>query len=310
MTRSLKTLSESTKRLLAAGESEFVDFKQTAKSITPDDFVAFANGEVGGVILVGVKEASEESGRQYGEVIGHSIGDSEVSLILGKALSCHPPIRVDIQFENTSRKPIIRIDIPRSEVRPHCSERGTYTIRSGNRNIGLRPQQLLSMFMDAEAATFSKRFSEAADEIKVQMVAVANIVGDLEDVISDKIDQISWNVDSAESEAQDAANSVREALAYSSAVHSRTKDNELRLDALLKHLSVPDPIRIKAEADLRKSIRKHLSERTVAELRDMKIPEKPVTLSASNLPGYINKDDLRRIFFETVDSLLTEKEDK
>lgn len=306
MTKTLKTLSESTKRLLAAGESASVDFKQTAKSITPDDLVAFANSETGGVLLVGVKEKSEENGRQFGQVIGHPIGDSEVSLILGKALSCHPPVRVDIQFENTNRKPIIRIDIPSSEVRPHCSEKGTYTIRNGNRNIGLRPQQLLAIFMDAEAATFSKRFSEAANEIKIQMASVASVVEDLEDVISDKIDQISWNIDSAESEAQDAASTVREALAYSSAAFNRTKDNEVRLDALLKHLSVVDPIRSKAEAEIRSSIREHLSGRSLAELREMRQPGRPTSLSASNLPAYINRDDVSRIFFEVLNDLLSE----
>ena len=308
MTKTLKTLSKDTKRLLSGGESEEVDFKQTAKSITAEDLVAFANSDSGGAILVGVKENSENNGRQIGEVIGHPIGDAEVSQILGKAQSCHPPVGVDIQFENTSKKPIIRINIPRGEARPHCTEKGTYAVRKGNRNTGLRPQQLLAMFMETEAAAFSKRFSNAADEIKFQMIGVSHTIEDLEEVILSKIDQISWDVDNAETEAQDAASTVKEALAYAAAAHKKSKDNEVRLDALLKGLKISDPIRSAAEKKVRAAMRERLSEFSASELADFKSGKVSSSFSVENYPRYMDQDDMRRLCAEALNEILSSKE--
>ena len=236
MTKTLKTLSRDTKRLLLGSESEAVDFKQTAKSITADDLVAFANSEAGGTILIGVEETNDTGGQEFGKIIGHEIGDAQILLLLGKAQSCHPPVRIDIQFENTNRKAIIRLDIPTGESRPHCTEKGTYVVRKGSRNAGLRPQQLLSIFMEAEAAAFAKRFSQATDEMKFQMIGLARTVENLEGIVEDKINEIASTLSSAE-DGVDTATIELEELSQSS------DESALRLRSILDHLNVEDPIR-------------------------------------------------------------------
>jgi len=67
-----KGLTADTKRLLAGQEGHGVDFKVKPDGVKAEDFVAFANGR-GGTILVGVAEETGEHGLQEGVVVGCSI---------------------------------------------------------------------------------------------------------------------------------------------------------------------------------------------------------------------------------------------
>ena len=73
-TNEVRRLTVSTKRFLLGQEGFDVDFKIKADGVKPEDFVAFANGR-GGTILVGVQESKDTSGKQYGKVVGCPIDD-------------------------------------------------------------------------------------------------------------------------------------------------------------------------------------------------------------------------------------------
>jgi hypothetical protein len=50
--------------------------------------------------LIGVREVAGRNGKQKGEPVGHPIDDDSRLQMMGKALSCSPPIQVEIFVEN------------------------------------------------------------------------------------------------------------------------------------------------------------------------------------------------------------------
>jgi predicted HTH transcriptional regulator len=105
---------------------------------------------------------------------------------MGKALSCNPPVQIEIYTENTSSNPFFRVEIPSGHQKPYCTNSGTYKIREDARNHPLHPEQLHSMFLDREGEEFRDRFSQAAGDLEGKMAHTLDIVGDLESIISSK----------------------------------------------------------------------------------------------------------------------------
>jgi len=125
----VKALSKATKAFLLAGESERVDFKRTPDGVSTDDLVAFANTDIGGNILIGIEEVAHQDGSQRGHVVGCDVGDQAILQILNKATNCIPPLAIEIHIENLDARPILRIEIPSSENKPHCTPKGVYCRR-------------------------------------------------------------------------------------------------------------------------------------------------------------------------------------
>jgi len=231
----LKSLSDATRRFLAAGEGQLVDFKRSSEGISADDLVSFANSAEGGTILAGVDEQTVD-GTQVGVIRGCDIGDNAVLQLLNKAISCLPPVSVDITIENLGDKPILRISVPSSATKPHCTPKGMYCRRDGSRNRALHPAELLSIFLETEAQVFAQRFESAADHISRE---IGDLEASLESTIRSMSDQLGW----ADSNISDTSSTIDTVLAYAKHVNDETGDIAARLRTLFRQDAREDPIR-------------------------------------------------------------------
>ncbi|TIX43045.1 MAG: ATP-binding protein, partial [Mesorhizobium sp.] len=184
----IKNLSKLTRELLAEGESVRSDFKRLPDGISADDLVAFANSEAGGQILAGVDEQVVDKA-QIGVVRGCNVNDATVLQVLNKAVSCIPPVSIDIYIENLDDKPILRVEVPPSQTKPHCTPKGVYCRRDGARNRPLHPSELLRLFLDSEASAFAARFEVAAERITDEL---SNLESSLDSSIRSMSDQLGW----------------------------------------------------------------------------------------------------------------------
>lgn len=144
-----QTIRADTRQLLEGQEGREVDFKESPAGVDTEDFVSFANGS-GGTILVGVEETETEEGLQRGRVVGCSINDQTKLGFLNKATSCRPAVEIEISIENLRRKPIYRIDIVEGTHKPYCTAKGTYKIRSDGRNVAIDPDMMAALILERE----------------------------------------------------------------------------------------------------------------------------------------------------------------
>lgn len=230
-----KTLSSISRALLAEGESERVDFKRSPQGINSDDLVAFANSETGGNILVGVDEQIVDSA-QVGIVCGCDVDDASILQILNKAVSCVPPISVDVFVENLNAKPILRITIPASTTKPHCTPKGVYCRRDGSRNRPMHPAELLRVFLETESRAFAERFESAADRITDDLT---NLESTLDTSIRNMADQLGW----ADMQLGDTESSISAILGLTRHLRSETDDISARLRTLFRQDEREDPVR-------------------------------------------------------------------
>ncbi|WP_177185217.1 AlbA family DNA-binding domain-containing protein [Sphingobium sp. YR768] len=230
----LKTLSAATRTFLASGEGQLIDFKRVPEGIGADDLAAFANAPDGGTILVGVGEATVD-GAQTGVILGCDVSDNAVLKLLNKAISCLPPVLIDIVIENLSDKPILRISVPSSPTKPHCSPKGVYCRRDGARNRALHPTELLRIFLDTEAQQFAQRFEAAAATISRE---IADLEESLERTIGNMSDQFGW----AESNMDDTSHTIHTVLAYTKIISDETIDMSDRLRTMFRQDKRDDPV--------------------------------------------------------------------
>lgn len=153
-------ISARAKRLIAGDENQELDFKRSAKGITSDDLVAFANSSTGGTILLGIDEVEDDQGRQKGKVVGCEVSDAMKLLINNRAFSCFPPIDVEIIVENNGKTPFYRIEIPTGKYKPYCTSGGNYKIREDGRNKVLQPDELLDIFLQSDTRNFEDRLKK------------------------------------------------------------------------------------------------------------------------------------------------------
>lgn len=163
--------SDRAKQLLAGAESYDVEFKDGLDGLKDSDLVAFANSRTGGTILVGVRDVDGENG-QYGKVIGCDVSDKSKLSILNRAGSCVPPIELEIYIEGVGQRPFLRIELPSSPHKPHCTGGGRYSIRGNGRTNPLLPEQLLGLFMEREGEAFASRFREVIGPISEQLTRI------------------------------------------------------------------------------------------------------------------------------------------
>jgi len=182
-------LTQRTRKLLAGNESLFVDFKRDTNGVKSSDFVAFANAENGGTLLIGIDEYTDDSGLQRGKIVGCHIDDNARLALVNKALECKPSIEIDLSVENIKRQPIIRIDILANQKRPFCNSRGEYTIRADGRNRALFPSELLEIFLESETERFFNRFQKVALELEKH---VKNINQVLDQDLGQVNSRITW----------------------------------------------------------------------------------------------------------------------
>lgn len=234
----IKNLSKLTRELLAEGESVRSDFKRLPDGISTDDLVAFANSEAGGSILAGVDEDVVDNA-QIGIVRGCDVSDASVLQVLNKAVSCIPPVLIDVYIENLDDKPILRVEVPPSQTKPHCTPKGVYSRRDGARNRPLHPSELLRLFLDSEASAFAARFEVAAERITAEL---SNLESSLDSSIQSMSDQLGW----ADYQLGDTESTLSTIQGLVAKLTTDTDNVNSRLRALFRQDEREDPIRKKA----------------------------------------------------------------
>jgi len=234
----IKKLSKLTRELLAEGESARSDFKRLPDGINADDLVAFANSDAGGNILAGVDEQVVDK-TQTGIVRGCNVSDATILQILNKAVSCIPPVSINVYIENLDYKPILRVEVPPSETKPHCTPKGVYCRRDGARNRPLHPSELLRLFLDSEASAFAARFEVAAERITADL---SNLEASLDRSIKGMSDQLGW----ADYQLSDTESTLDAIQGLVAKLAIETDDVNSRLRALFQQDKREDPIREKA----------------------------------------------------------------
>ncbi len=139
-------------------------------------------------------------------------------------------------IENLNDKPILRIVVPSSQTKPHCTPKGVYCRRDGSRNRALHPGELLRIFLESEGKTFAKRFESAAAAISEE---INNLEESLANTIRSMSDQLGW----AESNLDDTSSTIDTVLAYAKLIKNETDDTSSRLRALFRQDTREDPIR-------------------------------------------------------------------
>lgn len=293
-----KGISAQTEGLLREGESERVDFKRAPDGISADDVVAFANIESGGVILAGVDERAGSGGIQIGFVVGCDVSDATVLQITNKALSCVPPIAIEVSIENISKKPFLKITVPPSSTRPHCTPKGVYCRRDGNRNRALHPSELLKIFLESEARAFAERFESAADRI-------AQHLTQLESSLEESIDNMSSQLGWADSKLGNTESTIDSVYAYVHRINTETNDLTTRMRSLFRQDKRQDPIHDRE----RKKFLDAIVEQLVKDKELYKNIFKGGTVSVSpkgKAALELSKDDLEKVLREAV-QIVTDK---
>ena len=285
-------ISDRTLALLGEGESERCDFKRVPEGISGDDLVSFANTEAGGCILVGVDEVANSGGVQTGSVVGCDVSDAAVLQVVNKALACLPPIAIKVHIENVGKLPFLRVDVPSSSTKPHCTPKGVYCRRDGSRNRAIHPSELLKIFLENESRVFAERFESAANRITIDL---ANLEESLEESIQSMGDQLGW----ADSKLGETSGTLDSILAYSQRINTEISDLKERLRALFRQDKRQDPIHDRE--------RKKLTDEIVNQLlKDKNLRAgirtgKSISISANGKAAEeLTQDDLRQIFQEAV----------
>lgn len=254
--RRIKGLSALTRTLLAGGEGDEVDFKKVPDGISQDDLVAFANSETGGTILVGIVERSVD-GAQVGVVTGCNVSDATILQITNKAVTCIPPVLIEISIENLGSQPILRVAVPSSATKPHCTAKGVYNRRDGSRNRPLHPSELLRIFLENEGRVFAERFESAAERIAADL---NHLESSLDSSIKNMADQLGWaesKMDDTESKLDDLVDQLQDMARPISVIGERLrtmfrqdKRHDPVSDRELKKLTQRYAEQIRGRADL------------------------------------------------------------
>ncbi len=219
-------LTNRTRKMLNATENLTLDFKREAGGVKSSDFVAFANAQDGGTLLIGVDEYTTDAGLQRGQVVGCCVDDKARLSLVNKALECTPSINVEVYVENLRAKPILRIEIPAQQNRPFCNSRGEYSIRANGRNRALYPTELLNIFLDAESALFFDRFQKVAGQLGNQVAQINSVLDDDLLKVSVSMAQFEQQLNSAFSRIGQLTDSNKK---RSRLLLDSVKDNQLSL---------------------------------------------------------------------------------
>ena len=281
--------------MLEGGETDAVDFKRHPDGLHAEDLVAFANTESGGDILIGVDKITSADGSQAGVPIGCDLSDKTLLQILNKASACIPPIALRLFAENLADKPILRLNIPRSESRPHCTPKGVYCRRDGSRIRPLHPTELLRVFLDSEGKVFAQRFEESASRITQSMV-------ELEEGLGDRIDSMASELGWAESKVRSTEDTVDTILSYVQFLREEADDCAARLRTLFRQDKRDDPVRNKARDEVLVATIEQLNKKP--NLVQSLLKGGKVTMSPSGRPAReLDEADLQWVLEEAVKTI-------
>ncbi|EWM13760.1 helix-turn-helix domain-containing protein [Kutzneria sp. 744] len=204
-------------QMLALGESGRYEFKRDAEAVSPKVLAALANwvaldpAREAAHLLVGVDEVEDtETGLVYGVPCGLPKGlDRAVARLQDMASKIRPiPVDVFIVEESVGEgKPFLRVEV-RPTMPPHFDDEGRRQTRQGRSTRALTDDELLHVYLDREAGTFSARFRHTAVELRDAVGAVGAQVDQITDAIDRNIAQplqeLTSTVDRAAIAASDA----------------------------------------------------------------------------------------------------------
>ncbi|GGE52274.1 hypothetical protein GCM10007276_31600 [Agaricicola taiwanensis] len=283
--KKIKTISQITRTFLAEGENERADFKRLPDGISADDLVAFANSDGGGNILAGIDEQTVDSA-QIGVIRGCDVSDATILQVLNKAVGCIPPVSIDIFIENLSDKPILRIEVPSSPTKPHCTSKGVYCRRDGARNRPLHPGELLKLFLETEASSFAARFEVAAERITEEL---GTLEASLDRSIQNMSDQLGW----ADYQLGDTESTLDTIRAMVARLSNETSDVNARLRTIFRQDKREDPIRERERLKYVNSIIKQI--RDDEDLLKHVMRGKDLTTKSDSSPADITDEDAKQL---------------
>ncbi len=268
MRKEYKRLSRRTRQLLSGGEGIEVEFKREIAGLKHKTLIAFANSRKGGAILIGVDEFTSEDGLQRGHIVGCDVSDHARLQIQNMAVSCLPPIQVMIVTENTDDKPLLRIEVPSGSQRPYCSPSGEYSIRADGRNRALLRDEMLQIFIERESEQFVQRFKHAVSRLENQLAemdhelrgGVDKMLGDITRLDQDTANLLQDLYGRSEDLKEETEHSRRHDEKMERVIRKlkrgldhkyrelarRINEVNLRVEAIIAHLAIEDPLRRKA----------------------------------------------------------------
>lgn len=175
-----------TNAALFKGETRDVEFKRSPESIDAEDLIAMANTVHGGSIIAGVRDPKQTTSRRP-EIVGCDIDDLTKQRIANKAASCIPPVHIVIEDETDGTTTLLRIVVPPSSTRPHCTSSGTYKVRGPSGIIPAAPVALLEMMLEREADSFAKRFKQSVAELENRLQAVLATVTEFNTAMAEEL---------------------------------------------------------------------------------------------------------------------------
>ena len=298
--------SQRARGLLLQGEGVALDYKRSADGVHTDDFCAFANMRDGGVLLVGVSEGRGADDSQVGTPTGCPVDDATKLQLINKAQSCHPPIFIDIHAECDGDIRFLRIEIPPSATRPHCTPKGIYLSRSGSRNVALFPTELLAIFLEKEAETFQSRFSDAASSITDKLASTESLIADMQEAIEKRVEDIADQLGWSDINLDDTGDKIDRVEALIAEAIRRQIDAGSRLRVLLKAGTAEDPIRKRALDAARKAIEKAIFENEEM-IRGASTGDKLNLTTSGEIAEELDNADLQTIFEEVLEETLFKK---
>lgn len=243
-----KGITSDTRRLLNGLESLTVELKENVDGVKPDDLVAFANRKEGGTIFAGVKDNKhwdDPKAFLVEYLVEQRLTDRAKRQLLEKAMSCIPPVQMQLSEENTAKISFIRIDVLPSKSWPHCTSSGKYVIREDGLNHALQPNQLLGMFLDREEGSFLSRYRAATDRFEQLFT---NLEFNVESNLHDLNIELERSIEELSGRIGDAFESSEGAFSFSVDIKTDIqglRDSTERLDEiaslLLKHFGIEDP---------------------------------------------------------------------
>lgn len=254
-------------------------------------------------------EAKAADGRQFGSPVGCPTDDATRLIILNKALSCHPPVPVEIHVEEAAHVRFLRIEIPRSDNRPHCTAKGTYLQRVGSRNAPLLPPALLAIFLDREAGSFQERFSETAKEITTSIGDTAEAVAVLQREISQRIESISDQLGWSDNMFDDTGDKIDRVEALLHELTRRAADSSSRLRALATGTNSPDPVKERAIEEAKEALRNTLLE-NLDMIKKARTGEKLEVRTSGLIAEELSQAEIQELFSGILQELLLTRSSK
>ncbi|MFD2230915.1 helix-turn-helix domain-containing protein [Alkalimarinus sediminis] len=312
MKKEFKRLSKKTKLLLNHSEGFDVDFKRDLAGVKLKTLISFANSRSGGTVLVGVEEYTSEEGLQRGRIVGCDVSDKGRLQVQNKALSCVPPITIQVFTENLNKLPILRIEIPSGLQKPYCSPSGEYSIRADGRNRALQPGDMLQLFMERESEQFLQRFKHAVSKLEQQVGVMDSELRHGVDQMIDDITRLDKDTAHILNELYGRSMDLKRETEFSKRhdhhverkiqrlkhgldhkyreLAGRMDDLNLKVDALLRHLQIEDPICRRAREqiiDMALMIQERDNPDLLADFTDVIVQIYP-HIERSKLIGWVN----------------------